>query len=421
VIGWIDSTSATRGLRSLILAVTEGGELRFAGKVGTGFSMDVERTLLAKLKRLERKSAPADVPRAEARGARWVRPELVAEVAFAEFTSEGVVRHASFLGLRGDKQADEVVLEEPEHAAEAPTRSSRESGKNAAGTTHSINVSNPERVIYPDANITKGELFAYHEAVGALMLEWAANRPLSLVRCPQGRGKKCFFQKHNTGSFGPSVHQIEIREGKGTVEDYVYVQDVAGLLSCVQMGTIEFHGWGSATQDVEKPDRLIFDLDPDEGLGFAEVRRAATDLRRILADMGLQTFPMLTGGKGVHVVVPLTPRAEWPEVKDFAQRFAVALATAEPERFTANLAKVKRKGRIFIDYLRNQRGATAILPYSARAREGAPVAAPINWDELDDMEGGNRFTVRDADLLLKRASSRALQGWGEANQPLPEF
>jgi bifunctional non-homologous end joining protein LigD len=145
-------------------------------------------------------------------------------------------------------------------------------------------------VIYPDANITKGELFAYHEAVGALMLEWAANRPLSLVRCPQGRAKKCFFQKHNTGSFGPSVHQIAITEGKGTVEDYVYVQDTAGILACVQMGTIEIHGWGSTTQDVEKPDRLIFDLDPDEGLGFAEVRRAATDMRQILADMGLQSF-----------------------------------------------------------------------------------------------------------------------------------
>jgi bifunctional non-homologous end joining protein LigD len=430
IIGWIDSTSATRGLRSLILAVNEGGGLRFAGKVGTGFSVDTERKLLARLKRLERKAAPAAVPRAEARGARWVRPELVAEVAFAEFTSEGVVRHASFLGLRGDKRADEVVLEEEVPPPAPPANAGGESGADSppgvrggggGGSSHSIKISNPERVIYPDANITKGELFAYHEMVGALMLEWAANRPLSLVRCPQGRGKKCFFQKHNTGSFGPSVHQIEIKEGKGTVEDYVYVQDVAGLLACVQMGTIEFHGWGSTTQDVEKPDRLIFDLDPDEGLGFAEVKRAATDLRRILADLGLQTFPMLTGGKGLHVVVPLRPEAEWPAIKDFAQRFAVALATAEPERFTANLAKVKRKGRIFIDYLRNQRGATAIMPYSARAREGAPVAAPINWDELDEMEGGNRFTVRDADLLLKRASSRALQGWGEANQPLPEL
>ena len=431
IIGWIDSISSTRGLRSLILAVNEGGKLRFSGKVGTGFSMDTERKLLARLKRMERQSAAADVPSAEARGARWVRPELVAEVAFAEFTSEGVVRHASFLGLRSDKKADEVVLEteaslpgevegrQAPRPSEGPSKTLGTSG--GAGASHAIKISNPDRVIFPESNITKAELFAYQEAIGPLMLEWSANRPLSLVRCPQGRGKKCFFQKHNTGSFGAAVHQVEIREGKGNVEDYVYVQDVAGLLACVQMGTIEFHGWGSLVADVEKPDRLIFDLDPDEGLGFAEVRRAANDLRAILADMGLQTFPMLTGGKGVHVVVPLTPRAEWPEVKDFAQRFAIALATAEPDRFTANLAKAKRKGRIFIDYLRNQRGATAIMPYSARARDGGPVAAPINWDELEEMPGGNRFTVGDTALLLERASGRLLQGWGEANQPLPEL
>jgi len=410
VIGWVDSITKTRGLRSLILAVHEGEELRFAGKVGTGFSQQTERQLLERLRKLETKTPAAQVPRAEARGARWVRPELVAEVAFAEFTSDGVIRHASFLGLRGDKPADEVVRE-----TEVPL------GTSAGGGSHNIKISNPERVIYPDANITKGELFAYYEAVGPLMLEWAANRPLSLVRCPQGRGKKCFFQKHNTGSFGPAVRQIAIVEKKGEVEDYVYVEDVAGILACVQMGTIEFHGWGSATRDVEKPDRLVFDLDPDEGLGFAEVRRAAHDLRRVLADMGLKTFPMLTGGKGLHVIVPLRPRAEWPAVKDFAQRFAVALATAEPDRFTANLAKVKRKNRIFLDYLRNQRGATAIMPYSARAREGAPVAAPIIWDELDGMEGGNRFSVRDADLLLERASGRLLQGWGEASQVLPDL
>jgi bifunctional non-homologous end joining protein LigD len=204
------------------------------------------------------------------------------------------------------------------------------------------------------------------------------------------------------------------------MEDYLYVEDVAGIIANVQMGTIEFHGWGSKVADVEKPDRVVFDLDPDEGLDFGLVRRAAKDIRRHLADMGLQTFPMLTGGKGVHVVVPLTPGAEWPRVKDFAQRFAMALAEAEPDRFVATLSKAKRKGLIFIDYLRNQRGATAIMPYSARAREGAPVAAPINWEELDDMASGHVFSVKDADKLLERASSRLLQGWGEARQELPE-
>ena len=284
-----------------------------------------------------------------------------------------------------------------------------------------MKISNPERVIDPQSGVTKGELADYVRAVAPLMLPWAANRPLSLVRCPQGRAKKCFFQKHSTGTFGPDVHQIDIEEKKGEVVDYVYVKDQAGLMSCVQMGTIEFHGWGSSTGDIEKPDRLVFDIDPDEGLGFEHVRKAARDLKDHLADMGLQTFPMLTGGKGIHVIVPLTPRAEWPEVKDFAMRFCVALATAEPDRFTANLAKARRKGRMFLDYLRNQRGATAILPFSARAREGAPVAAPIAWEELDEYASGARFTVRDGALLLERASSRTLQGWGEANQVLPDL
>jgi bifunctional non-homologous end joining protein LigD len=407
IIGWTPSEAKARGFRSLLLALNEGGELRYAGKVGTGFSMALIQELLARLKTLEVKQAPTAVPRAEARGAHWVRPELVAEVAFAEFTSENVVRHASFIGLREDKPAKAVVVEKP---ATLPEPSGDK-----------VKISNPERVIDPDSGTTKGDLAAYCRAVAPLMLAWTANRPLSLVRCPQGRAKKCFFQKHDAGTFGPSVKHIPIEEKKGEIEDYLYIEDQEGLLSLVQMGTIEFHGWGSSVPDIEKPDRIVFDIDPDEGLGFEHVRKAARDLKQHLADIGLQTFPLLTGGKGIHVVAPLTPKAEWPEVKDFAMRFCVALATAEPDRFTANLAKAKRKGRMFLDYLRNQRGATAILPYSARARANAPVAAPIAWDELDEFDSGARFTVRDAGPLLERASSRALQGWGEATQELPDL
>jgi len=407
IIGWSESDKKGRGFRALLLGLNEGGKLRYAGKVGTGFSNAVQHDLRARLDNLAAAKPAAPVPRAEARGAHWVKPVLVAEIAFAEFTADNVVRHASFLGLREDKPAEAVVIEK-----ELSLRTK---------DTDNIKISNPERVIFPDANVTKGELADYFRTVGPLMVPWAANRPLSLVRCPQGRAKKCFFQKHNTGSFGPDVFQIPIEEKKGQVEDYVYVKGLAGILACVQMGTIEFHGWGSRVENVEKPDRLVFDIDPDEGLEFEMVKRAARDLKRYLADMGLQTFPMLTGGKGVHVIVPLTPEAEWPAVKDFAQRFSVALATAEPERFTANLAKAKRKGRMFLDYLRNQRGATAILPYSSRAREGASVAAPVTWEELDDMPSGARFTVRDADLLVERASSRTLQGWSEASQVLPDL
>ena len=405
IIGWSESDKKGRGFRALLLGLNEGGELRYAGKVGTGFSMAVQHELRARLDKLATAKPPADVPRAEARGAHWVKPELVAEIAFAEFTADNVVRHASFLGLRGDKKAKEVVAEVPQ-ALPKPVQDD-------------VKISNPDRVIFPDAKVTKGELALYYRALGAPMAVWTANRPISLVRCPQGRAKKCFFQKHDSGTFGPHVHHVPIREKDGHKEDYLYVEDSAGVLACVQMGTIEFHGWGSKVANVEKPDRMVFDLDPDVGLDFELVKKAARDVRTYLADMGLTTFPMLTGGKGVHVIVPLTPKAEWPEVKDFCHRFAMALAEAEPERFTAALSKAKRTGRIFVDYLRNQRGATAIMPYSARAREGAPVAAPINWEELDEMQSGARFGVRDADLLLERSASRLLQGWGEASQVLP--
>ena len=411
IIGWSESDKKGRGFRALLLGLHEDGKLRYAGKVGTGFSVAVQQDLISRFEKLAVDKPAASVPRADARGAHWLKPELVAEIAFAEFTSDGVIRHGSFLGLRGDKKASEVVDEPPQPLAKAVPQTAEDK----------IKISNPDRVIFPDTDITKGELAAYFRAVAPIMLPWAVDRPLSLVRCPQGRGKKCFFQKHDAGSFGEHVLHVPIEEKKGEIEDYIYIADQAGLLTCVQMGTIEFHGWGSRVEDVEKPDRLVFDIDPDEGLEFEHVKKAARDLKRYLADMGLQTFAMLTGGKGVHVIVPLTPKAEWPVVKDFAQRFCVALATAEPDRFTANLAKARRKGRMFLDYLRNQRGATAIMPYSSRARAGAPVSAPINWDELDEMPSGARFTVRDADLLVERASNRALQGWGEANQILPDL
>jgi bifunctional non-homologous end joining protein LigD len=412
IVGWAESDKKGRAFRALLLATRDGKELRYAGKVGTGFSVQVQNELRSRMEALAADKAAVAVPRADARGAHWVKPELVCEVAFAEFTADGVIRHGSFLGLRSDKKAKDVVRELPQKAPSAAP---------AKATGDGIKITNPDRMLWPEAGITKQELVDYYRTIGPVMSAWSANRPLSLVRCPQGRSKKCFFQKHNTATFGPEVKQIEIEEKKGDRVDYVYVEDVAGLVACVQMGTIEFHGWGSPVADIEKPDRLVFDIDPDEGLSFAEVKRTARDLHRYLADMGLQSFPLTTGGKGLHVVVPLTPEAEWPEVKDFAQRFCVALATAEPERFTANLAKARRKGRIFLDYLRNQRGATAILPYSVRARDNATVSAPITWDELEDLKGGNIYTVRDAELLLERASSRALQGWGEASQVLPDL
>lgn len=407
IVGWTQSSAKGRGFRALLLGLHEDGELRYAGKVGTGFSTTMSHALRDKLDRIARKSPPVDVPREAARGAHWVTPKLVAEVAFAEFTAENVIRHASFIGLREDKPASDVQAEEAAEMPEAPEID--------------VKISSRDRVIFPDAKITKGDLADYYVAVAPILLPWLADRPISLVRCPQGRARQCFFQKHDAGSFGEHVHHVEIREKDGSVEPYLYVSDAAGVLACVQMGTIEFHGWGSRVADVEKPDRVVFDLDPDEGLDFETVKKAAADLKQHLADLGLTSFPMLSGGKGVHVVVPLTPAAEWPAVKSFAERFARALAQAEPERFTANLKKAERKGRIFIDYLRNQRGSTAVLPYVARARPGAPVAAPVGWTELRDIETPQLFTVRDAKTMIERADGRALKGWGQADQMLPDI
>jgi bifunctional non-homologous end joining protein LigD len=284
-----------------------------------------------------------------------------------------------------------------------------------------IAISNRARVIYPESNITKGQLADHYAEVAAIMLPWVGSRPVSLVRCPQGRAKKCFFQKHDAGSFGDKVHHVGITEKDGHEEPYLYVDDLEGLMTCVQMGTIEFHGWGARIEDVEKADRLVFDLDPDEGLDFEAVRAAAFQFRDILKSLGLTTFPMLTGGKGVHVIAPQTPRAEWPEVKAFAAGLAHVVAQSDPSHFTAVLSKAKRKGRIFVDYLRNQRGATAIMPYSARSRPGAPVSAPITWTEMKTIDAPSHFHVGDALELKRRAASKALAGWGRADQFLPDL
>jgi bifunctional non-homologous end joining protein LigD len=414
IVGWSESDKRI-GFRSLLLAAREHGKLTYVGKVGTGFSGKLIEEMMDRMRPLETDKAPVEVPRADRKGAHWIKPELVAEIAFTEFTNEGILRHPSFVGLREDKPASEVVVETPKHL-----KKSEKKGARATAESFGIKITNPERVIYPEAGLTKGELADYYAAVEALIMVDAARRPMTLIRCPQGRSKKCFFQKHDTGSFGPEVKHVPVKEKKGDTQDYLYMDDIKGLLACVQMGTIEFHGWGSKVDKLEYPDRLVFDLDPDVGLDFAKVKEAAVRLKGLLADLGLKTFPLLSGGKGLHVVAPLDQSKDWPTVSSFAERFSRAIAEAEPDMFTANIRKVQRKGRIFLDWLRNQRGSTAVMPYSARAREGAPVAAPIAWDELDRYDSGHHFSIRDADELLERASSKALAGWGEAKQALPD-
>jgi len=424
IVGWSESDKRI-GFRSLLLAAKEKGKLTYVGKVGTGFNAKLIDELMERMEPLAVDKAPVEVPRADRKGVHWIKPQLVAEIAFTEFTDDGILRHPSFMGLREDKPASDVVVETPKHTEEVtkkpkPKASKAKKVKHATAADFGIEISSPERVIFPELGLTKKDLADYYATVEPLIMVDAANRPMTVIRCPGGRTGECFFQKHDKGTFGPHVKPIPIEEKDGHFEDYLYFDDIRGLLACVQMGTVEFHGWGSKVEKVEYPDRLVFDLDPDVGLDFNKVKAAAVRLRELLEDLGLKSFPLLSGGKGIHVVVPLDASKDWPTVKSFADRFSRAISEAEPQTFTANIRKVQRKGRIFLDWLRNQRGATAVMPYSARAREGAPVAAPIAWEELDKYESGHHFSIRDADELLKRAKSKALAGWGQAKQVLPE-
>ena len=415
IVGWQQSDRRI-GFRSLFLGTHEHGKLRYVGKVGTGFNQAMLLQLMDKMKPLEIDEPVVNIPRSERKSGHWIEPKLVAEIAFTEFTSEDILRHPSFIALREDKPANQVVKEVPKKLPKSARKKEYPTPE-----SFGIEISNPDRAIYPTEKLTKHQLASYYAAINPLLMTIVANRPLTLIRCPQGRAKKCFFQKHDTGSMGEFVKHVPIEERKGGSQDYLYVDDIRGVLACVQMGTIEFHGWGSKVADVERPDRLVFDLDPDVGLDFGDVREAARRIKDLLADLGLVTFPMLTGGKGVHVIAPLDRSADWKSVTSFAERFARAVSEAQSERFTANMRKAQRKGRIFLDWLRNQRGSTAVMPYSARAREGAPVAAPVAWEELDQYDGGNAFSILDLDKLFERAASKLLAGWGEADQALPNY
>lgn len=391
--GWSPSTKR-KGFASLLVGTWENGKLLYRGRVGTGFSQDLLGELDGKLAKLTQKTSPfEDVPKPIARTAQWVKPDLVAEIAYAELTGDDILRHPSFIGFRGDKPAKEVKMEKP-----APIDHDGEEVAERLG----VRLTSPSRVVFPGQGITKADLVAYYESVAEVMLPHIADRPLSLVRCPQGRAKACFFQKHDTGGFPDEIKSTTVTEKDGTKEHYFYIEDLPGLIAGTQMNTLEWHIWGSRRADIEKPDRLVFDIDPDEGLDFSAVISAANEIADRLKSLKLKSYPLVSGGKGIHVIVPIKPETAWPEVKTFCKDFAQSLADDEPDRFTANLSKAKRKGRLFIDYLRNERGSTAIAPWSARSRETAPVAVPLTWDEVQTLKAANIFSL---DAAAARAKS----------------
>ena len=428
IIGWSPSDKTGRPFSSILLGVNEDGELRYAGRVGSGFNEDLLDDLAARFRKHQRKSSPATgVPASIARKAHFLEPRLVAEIALRGWTGDGLVRQGSFKGLRTDKPAREIVRETPMSKKTSRAKGKPRKAKSAKAEATSIGhdgsieiegvrVTHPDRVLYPGQGINKRQLIDYYLKVADRMLPHIAGRPISLVRCPRGAEKECFFQKHASQGWPDEFRKIRIKEKSGT-DDYLYIEDKAGLVAAAQMGVLELHLWCAKIDDVEKPDRMIFDLDPDERVNFAEVKNAARELKARLEKLGLKSFPLATGGKGVHVVVPLARGHSWDEHRNFAEAIARLMAEEEPDRFVATMSKAKRRGKIFVDYLRNQRGATAISPFSSRSRRGAPVAWPVSWAQMARLRNAKPASI----LKVPAAKSDPWKGYFQTRQKLPRI
>jgi len=416
--------SGGREIGALLLGVhNDVGELVYCGKVGTGFDFTGAADLRVRLDRL---STPRDPftrrPPATLRTI-FVRPELVAEVSFSNWTRDGRMRHPVFEGLREDKRAADVHRERPvplpEPTADPPAKPGKQSpaprrkpAANPAPTTIlGTTLSHPDRVLFPADGITKRELAEYYAAVAPFILPWVTGRPLSILRCPDTIDKPCFFQKHIHHELPPGLRTADLDDG-GAEAPYLYIEDARGLIGLTQVGTIELHIWGSTVARPDAPDRIVIDLDPDTAVPWARVKETALAVRDRLGDLGLLSFVKTTGGKGLHVVVPLTPgKQTWDQVKAFARGIALEFVRAAPKLFTATATKNLRSGKIYIDYLRNYRGSTSVAPFSVRARPGAPVSVPLAWDELKTLKSASRYTIKNLAARLSAQTNNVHGPW----------
>lgn len=424
------------GIGALLLGYYRDGELVYAGRTGTGFTQKARQQMRKRLEEIRQpRPAFSSVPPDGARDARWVQPKYVCEVRFATWTADNLVRQASFQGLREDKPAKQVTREMPVETATARRRpqpedqhpesskvahkkrsaasvsshnyrSGRTAARAIASKTNSsksgkaddpfpITLTHPDKQVDSETKLTKQQLADYFWAAREHMLPHIIDRPLSIVRCPQGSTKPCFFQKHVTDNLPNGIDGIDIRGRRsGVVESYITLSSALGLAGLGQMGVLEIHPWGSTNSDIEKPDQLVFDLDPDEAISWKTLTDSAKEVRTRLKQCKLESFLKTTGGKGLHIVAPILPEHDWPVVKEFAHDIANQMAAENKALYLTKMTKVDRKGKIFIDYLRNDRGATSIAPFSPRARHGAPVAVPMDWKELDTAKPP-RFLVAD--------------------------
>ncbi len=438
VVGWTDPGGGRTGLGALLVGWHdpepdgEGGAWRYAGRVGTGFDEATLTGLRSRLGDLERKTPPVSNPPtgSEARGVHWVEPRLVAEVKFTGWTPYQRLRHPVFLGLRDDKRPEDVRLEVPEEEEEverearaeiaeeagggsatpvesevpgvaargarkgvgprAATRPTKPGGAEVAG----VPLTNADRVFWPDAGVTKAEYAAWLDLVADRMLPELARRPLTLVRCPGGQDAGCFYQRHVTEGLPDGIRGIVV-PGHGEGQAYIWVEDRVGLVGLAQIGALEIHPWGARIDDLDRPDRLVFDLDPGPGVDWEQLVDVAGKVRARLDAIGLASFAKVTGGKGIHVVVPLQPYAPWEVAKPFCRLVAEGLAASDPKQMTAKVAKSHRERRVYVDWLRNTSTSTAVATWSPRARPGAPVAVPVAWEALAGVGGGDAFRLHD--------------------------
>ncbi|HEY8148100.1 MAG TPA: DNA ligase D, partial [Vicinamibacteria bacterium] len=438
--GYTDPEGSRVGLGALLLGVHDAdGTLEFAGKVGTGFTSRVLDDLRKKLTPRAQPTSPfkqARIPGVTR--AHWVRPELVAEVAFTEWTSDGRLRHPSFQGLREDKDPKDVTHERPrpvedvadppevaDPPAKRPARARSREGEELSAkrgpktggeeVVAGVRLTHPDRVLYPPQGITKRDLARLYETIADWILPHVKGRPLTLVRCPEGAEKGCFYMKHS-GVWAPeALRRVKIQE-KTKVGEYLVVDDLQGLVSLVQMGILEIHTWNALADDIERPDRVVFDLDPDPSVGWDRVTLAAQALRERLQALSLECFVKTTGGKGLHVVVPLRPASTWDESFSFSRALSEEMEREKPEAYTTSMPKAQRRGRILIDYLRNNRGNTSVAAYSTRARAGAPLSAPITWEELQRGIKPDQFHVGNIRARLESLKADPWKGYGTVRQ-----
>jgi bifunctional non-homologous end joining protein LigD len=407
ILGYVPSTAASGAVGALAVGYYADGKLAYAGRVGTGWSASVAKSLRKELDKIKagkpalRKALPAGAEK----GVVWAEPRLVCEIEFRDWTRDELIRNSSFKGLRDDKPAEDIALE-------APQKPSKAKAVPAAG----VKLTHPERILWPEPGVTKQGLADFYTDIADWILPHITGRVLSLLRCPSGTSAKCFFAKHPWAGLTDDVERIDV----GTEQPMVAIEDLNGLLNLVQAGVVEIHPWGSRADNLDAPDRLIFDLDPGEDVAWAEVIAAAQEVRRRLEAQGLKSFVKTTGGKGLHVMVPLAPGASWDEAKAFTKSAADAMTKDHPDRYVATLSKRARQGRILIDYLRNDRGSTAVAAYSTRSKPQATVSTPLAWEELSERPRSDHFTVGNLRNRLEFLDRDPWQEFFKLRQRLPK-